>query len=83
MCVTYRLIDVRISPSGIARVAQVSEKWLWLARDQETREIAGGYVGRQDLKTTKQLWSCLPAVYRQRAVGKEREELVILIKDIM
>ena len=45
-----------------------NKQWLWLALDQETREIAGVYIGKRDREAAKQLWSSLPAVYRQCAV---------------
>ena len=45
-----------------------NKQWLWLALDKETREIAGVYIGKRDREAAKQLWSFLPAVYRQCAV---------------
>ncbi|MGD1929532.1 MAG: IS1 family transposase [Leptolyngbyaceae cyanobacterium] len=108
-----RLLLERIALAGIARVAQVSEKWLqdyvnaryaevprqvhisakkkhkltlqademwsfvdhkgnkqwlWLAIDENTREIAGVQIGQRDREAAKQLWASLPAVYRQCAV---------------
>ena len=45
-----------------------NKQWLWLALDKETREIVGVYIGKRDREAAKQLWSSLPAVYRQCAV---------------
>lgn len=45
-----------------------NKQWLWLAIDENTREIAGVHIGQRDREAAKQLWASLPAVYRQCAV---------------
>ncbi len=45
-----------------------NKKWIWLAIDQDSREIVGVYVGSRDRKGSRGLWDSLPAVYRQCAV---------------
>ena len=42
--------------------------WIWLAKDRDTGEIVGVYIGSQDKIGTKGLWDSLPSVYRQCAV---------------
>jgi insertion element IS1 protein InsB len=46
-----------------------NKQWIWLAKDIETREIVGGYVGSRDKKGAQGLWDSLPGVYRQCAVS--------------
>ena len=43
------------------------QQWVWLALDQETREIVGVAIGARDLSGARALWESLPAVYRQCA----------------
>ena len=45
-----------------------NKKWVWLAIDVKTREIAGVHIGQRDREAARKLWSSLPAVYRQCAV---------------
>lgn len=42
--------------------------WIWLALDQDTREIVGVSIGSRDEVGAKGLWQSLPPVYRQCAV---------------
>jgi insertion element IS1 protein InsB len=42
--------------------------WLWLALDADTWMIVGCAIGPHDKATAEDLWFCLPAEYRQRAV---------------
>lgn len=44
-----------------------NQQWVWLALDEETREIVGVYVGSRDRSGAQGLWKSLPAVYRQCA----------------
>ncbi|PZO56271.1 MAG: IS1 family transposase [Phormidesmis priestleyi] len=46
-----------------------NKQWIWLAIDEETREIVGVYVGRRNRSGARGLWASLPAVYRQCAVA--------------
>lgn len=41
--------------------------WVWLALDNQTREIVGCYVGDRSEKGAKGLWKSLPPEYRQCA----------------
>lgn len=43
-------------------------QWIWLAIDQNTREIVGVYVGQRNRKGASCLWQALPPVHRQCAV---------------
>jgi IS1 family transposase len=45
-----------------------NEQWIWLARDAETREMVGCYIGNRSGESAKALWDSLPAVYCQYAV---------------
>ncbi|MGB7247854.1 MAG: IS1 family transposase [Phormidesmis sp.] len=46
-----------------------NKQWIWLAIDQETREIVGVYIGRRSRVGARGLWASLPPVYRQCAVA--------------
>lgn len=41
--------------------------WIWLAQDEDTREIVGCAFGDRSAATAQKLWDSLPAVYRQCA----------------
>ena len=43
--------------------------WIWLAKDRDTGEIVGVYIGSRDKEGAKGLWDSLPPVYRQCAVS--------------
>lgn len=45
-----------------------SKVWIWLAKDTETKEIAGVHLGSRDRDGALGLWDSLPGVYRQCAV---------------
>ena len=45
-----------------------NKQWIWLALDQDSKEIVGVYIGSRDKKGAEGLWNSLPAVYRQCAV---------------
>ncbi len=50
-------------------VGSKSEKqWIWLAIDQDSKEIVGVYIGSRDRNGARGLWDSLPPVYRQCAV---------------
>ena len=42
--------------------------WIWLAKDRNTGEIVGVYIGSRDKEGAKGLWDSMPSVYRQCAV---------------
>jgi IS1 family transposase len=42
--------------------------WIWLAKDIDSKEIVGVYIGSRDREGAKGLWDSLPGVYRQCAV---------------
>jgi IS1 family transposase len=44
------------------------KQWLWIALDQNTREIVGRYIGDRSKKSAEEIWQSLPPVYRQCAV---------------
>ncbi len=46
-----------------------NKQWIWLAKDIETREAVGVYVGSRDKDGAQCLWESLPGVYRQCAVS--------------
>lgn len=46
-----------------------NKQWIWLALDEQTREIVGVYIGSRDEAGARGLWQSLPAVYRQCAVS--------------
>ena len=45
-----------------------NKQWVWLAMDQQTKEIVGVYIGKRDREAARKLWLSLPQVYRQCAV---------------
>ena len=45
-----------------------NKQWVWLAQDQQTKEIVGAYIGDRSEASAKKLWDSLPPVYRQCAV---------------
>jgi predicted Zn finger-like uncharacterized protein len=45
-----------------------NKQWLWIALDQNTREIVGLYIGDRSKISASKLWQSLPPVYRQCAV---------------
>ena len=50
-------------------VAQKAHKqWVWIAMDQQTRQIIAFHVGDRSHESAKQLWANLPAVYREQAM---------------
>ena len=49
---------------------KTNKQWVWLALDIDTKEIVGAYIGTRSYQGAKQLWSSLPAVYRQCAVAR-------------
>ena len=45
-----------------------NKQWVWLAIDEQTKEIVGVYIGKRDREAARKLWLSLPGVYRQCAV---------------
>ncbi len=46
-----------------------NKQWVWLALDEDTREVVGAYIGARDAAAAGKLWESLPPVYRQCAVA--------------
>ena len=45
-----------------------NKQWIWLAIDQESREIVGIHIGDRSREGAKALWRSLRPLYRQCAV---------------
>ncbi len=45
-----------------------NKQWIWLALDEDTKEIVGVYVGSRDKEGAKGLWDSLPPIYQQCAI---------------
>lgn len=45
-----------------------NKQWIWLALDQDSKELVGVNVGSRDRIGAEGLWNSLPPVYRQCAV---------------
>ncbi|KJU83359.1 transposase ImeAB' protein, partial [Candidatus Magnetobacterium bavaricum] len=45
-----------------------NKQWIWLALDDDSREVVGAFVGNRDMEGAKGLWDSLPPVYRQCAI---------------
>ena len=41
--------------------------WLWLALDQQTRQLIAFHVGDRSGDSAKEMWAKIPAAYRERA----------------
>src|SRR5690349_1358207 len=46
---------------------KANPQWLWLALDARSRQVLAFHVGDRSRKSARQLWSQLPAAYRQHA----------------
>src|SRR5215510_697284 len=46
---------------------KANKQWVWIAMDQQTRQIMAFHVGDRSHESAKQLWAHLPAVYRAQA----------------
>jgi insertion element IS1 protein InsB len=46
-----------------------NEKQIWLAKDKNTKEIVGAFIGGHGREDARKLWDSLPPVYRQCAVS--------------
>jgi insertion element IS1 protein InsB len=46
---------------------KANKYWLWLAMERATRQIIAFHVGDRSRDSARQLWSNLPAVYREQA----------------
>jgi insertion element IS1 protein InsB len=57
---------VRIE-EGIRCMVRANKQWLWIAMDQQTRQIIEFRVGDRSHDSPKQLWANLPAMYREQA----------------
>ena len=53
---------------GMSVDNKVNKQWVWLAMDEQTKEIVGVYVGKRDREAARKLWLSLPGVHRQCAV---------------
>ena len=49
-----------------------NKHWIWLAMNQQTREIIGVFIADRSEAGAQGLWDSLPAVYRQGAIRAER-----------
>src|SRR3712207_8908429 len=47
--------------------SKANKYWLWLAMERATRQIIAFHVGDRSRDSARQLWSNLPAVYREQA----------------
>ena len=48
--------------------SKANKVWVWLAQDEDTREVVGCAIGDRSSAMAQELWESLPAVYRQCAV---------------
>ena len=55
---------------------KANEHWLWLAMDRATHQIIALHVGDRRLKSARQLWVNLPAVYREQATFSTNQSAV-------
>jgi len=46
---------------------KANKQWVWIAMDKQTRQIIAFHVGDRSHESAQQLWTNLPAVYREQA----------------
>jgi insertion element IS1 protein InsB len=46
---------------------KANKQWVWIAMDQQTRQIIAFHIGDRSHDSAKQLWVNLPAAYREQA----------------
>ena len=46
---------------------KANKHWVWIAMEKQTRQILAFHVGDHSHESAKQLWTNLPAVYREQA----------------
>jgi insertion element IS1 protein InsB len=46
---------------------KTNRQWVWIAMDQQTRQVIAFHVGDRSRESAKQLWANLPEVYREQA----------------
>jgi IS1 family transposase len=46
---------------------KTKKQWVWIAMDQQTRQIIAFRLGDRSRDSAKQLWANIPPVYRKRA----------------
>jgi insertion element IS1 protein InsB len=46
---------------------KANRQWVWIAKDQQTRQIIAFHIGDRSYDSAKQLWVNLPAAYREQA----------------
>ena len=46
---------------------KANRQWVWIAKDQQTRQIIAFHIGDRSHDSAKQLWVNLPAAYREQA----------------
>jgi len=46
---------------------KANKQWVWIAMDKQTRQIMAFHVGDRSHESAQQLWTNLPAVYREQA----------------
>jgi len=46
---------------------KANKQWVWIAMDQQTRQIIAFHIGDRSHDSAKQLWGNLPTVYREQA----------------
>jgi IS1 family transposase len=47
---------------------RANRQWVWIAMDATTRQVIAFHVGDRSQASAEQLWTNLPAVYRERAM---------------
>lgn len=55
---------------------KANEQWRWLALDKTSRQIIVLHMGDRSRPSAKQLWTHLPAVYREHAPCYPAQEVV-------
>ena len=47
---------------------KANKQWIWIAMDDETRQVLAFHVGDRSRKSAKRLWAKIPQAYRQHAM---------------
>jgi insertion element IS1 protein InsB len=48
-------------------VSKRNKQWIWIALDVATKQVIAFYVGDRSASSARELWRCIPQVYRDHA----------------
>ena len=48
-------------------ISKRNKQWIWIALDVTTKQVIAFYVGDRSASSARELWQCIPQVYRDHA----------------